>query len=205
MLAGAVTDIAVRLRLGAVGTSALWRRAANLPRSAWGGALAHGGMGVCVLGMVATTLWASEQMAVMRPGDRMTLAGYALNFDRMDQRTVDNFQADTARFTVSRGGRTLAVLHPERRWFPAAQTLTTQAANRLTLAGDLYLVLGDPRGEDQQAHVVRVYLHPLVGLIWLGALIMVGGGLVSLSDRRYRVGAPVRRTRAPPVSVAAAE
>ncbi len=114
-------------------------------------------------------------------------------------------QADTASFTVLRGGRQITVLHPERRWFPIAQTLTTQAANRLTPMGDLYLVMGDPRGDDNQAHVVRAYVHPLVGLIWLGVLIMVGGGVVSLSDGRYRIGAPVRRLKPAPATLVAAE
>ena len=205
IVAGAVADIALRVQFGRVGRAALWRRAVNLPRSAWGGALAHAGLGVCVLGMVGTTLWASEKLTVMRPGERMQIAGYTLVFNSIDPRTADNFQADTASFTVFRGDRQLTVLHPERRWFPIAQTLTTQAANRLTPFGDLYLVVGDPRGDDNQAHVVRAYVHPLVGLIWLGVLIMVGGGVVSLSDGRYRIGAPVRRLKPVPASLAAAE
>jgi cytochrome c-type biogenesis protein CcmF len=202
---GAAADIALRIQFGRVGWGQLWRRASNLPRSAWGGALAHAGLGVCVLGMVGTTLWASEALTVMRPGERLQVAGYTLVFDSIAPRNADNFQADTASFTVLRGDRQLAVLHPERRWFPIAQTLTTQAANRLTPLGDLYLVVGDPRGDDNGAYVVRAYVHPLVGLIWLGALIMVGGGVVSLSDGRYRIGAPLRRPASAPAALAAAE
>ena len=205
MVAGAAADIALRVQFGRVGWPQLWRRAVNLPRSTWGGTLAHAGLGVCVLGMVGTTLWASEKLSVMRPGERMQIAGYTLVFDSIDPRTADNFQADTASFEVLRGDRRLAVLHPERRWFPIAQTLTTQAANRLTPLGDLYLVVGDPRGDNDAAHVVRAYVHPLVGLIWLGVLIMVGGGVVSLSDRRYRIGAPVRRLKPASAGLVAAE
>jgi cytochrome c-type biogenesis protein CcmF len=205
IVAGAALDIAHRLQVGRVDGAQLWRRAVNLPRSAWGGALAHAGLGVCVLGMVGTTLWASERLTVMSPGDRLSVGGYGLTFEGMTARASENYQADSATFTVRRGDRQIAVLHPERRWFPVAQTLITQAAIRLSPMDDLYLVVGDPRGDDGRAYVVRAYVHPLVGLIWLGVLIMVGGGVVSLSDRRYRIGAPVRRTKLAAASLAPAE
>jgi cytochrome c-type biogenesis protein CcmF len=205
IVAGAGLDIATRVRWGQVDGTQLWRRAANLPRSAWGGALAHAGLGVCVLGMVGTTLWASEKLTVMSPGDHLAIAGYTLVFEGVTPRNSENFQADSASFTVSRGDRRIAVLHPERRWFPVAQTLITQAAIRLSPLDDLYLVVGDPRGDDNRTFVVRAYVHPLVGLIWMGVLIMVGGGVISLSDRRYRIGAPVRRAKLVASSLAPAE
>ena len=205
VMCGSVLDIANRLQFGTVDRAQLWRRAANLPRSAWGGALAHAGLGVCILGMVGTTLWASEALAVMKPGDHLRVGRYALIFNGMSPRNSENFQADTGSFTVSRGDHQIAVLRPERRWFPIAQTLVTQAAIRLTPLEDLYLVVGDPRGDDNSAYVVRAYVHPLVGFIWMGVLIMVGGGVVSLSDRRYRIGAPVRNSKLAASALAPAE
>ncbi len=205
VILGGILDIGHRVQFGHTDYRQAWRRAVNLPGSAWGGALAHLGIGVCVLGMAGTTLWASERLTVMSPGDHISISGYSLVFDGVAPRASENFQADVASFTVSRAGRPVAVLHPERRWFPVAQTLITQAAIRLTPLDDLYLVVGDPRGEDGQSYVVRAYVHPLVGLIWFGVLIMVGGGLISLSDRRYRIGAPVRRSKPVVPSLAPAE
>ncbi len=196
MVLGTFADVALRIKLFAAPLPESLRRARGLPRSAWGGALAHAGLGVAILGMTGTSLWRVEQLTVMKPGDHLPLAGYTVTFDSLFDRPGSNFQSEVGRFTVAKDGRVVGVLEPERRWFPVAQQLTTQAANRLTLSGDLYLVMGDPRGAANEARVVRAYRHPLVGLIWLGVLIMVGGGCVSLSDGRYRLGLPVRRRSA---------
>ncbi|CAN5335676.1 heme lyase CcmF/NrfE family subunit [soil metagenome] len=193
MVLGALGDVALRTKLFAVSPAESFRRARGLPRSAWGGALAHAGLGVAVLGMLGTSLWKVEALTVMRLGDTLPLAGYSLHFDALFDRTGGNFQSEVGHFTVSKGGKVVGSLEPERRWFPVAKQLTTLAANRLTVGGDLYLVLGDPRGANNEARVVRAYRHPLVGFIWLGVLIMVTGGVVSLSDGRYRLGLPVRR------------
>jgi cytochrome c-type biogenesis protein CcmF len=198
IVAGAALDVVLRIRLGAAAPGEAWRRARGLPRSAWGAALAHIGVGVVLLGVVGTTLWHTERMAVMRPGDTLQLGGYQLSFDSLGRRQGENYDAEVGRFTVTRQGRKVAVLTPERRWFPVAQTLTSQVAIRLRPWGDLYLVLGDTRGEADEARVVRAYIHPLVSLIWIGAFVMVGGGAVSLSDRRYRLGRPVRGLRLRP-------
>jgi cytochrome c-type biogenesis protein CcmF len=200
MVLGSVADISLRIKLFAAPLSESLRRALSLPRSSWGAAIAHAGLGVAVLGMTGTSLWKAEALTVMRPGDTLPLAGYVLHFDSLDDKQGQNYQSEVATFSVSKNGRKIGMMKPERRWFPVAQQLTTLAANRLMPSGDLYVVLGDPRGEDNGARVIRAYRHPLVGLIWLGTLVMVGGGLVSLTDRRYRLGLPVRRRAAAPAA-----
>ena len=198
MVLGSFADITLRTKLFAVPPAESWRRARGLPRSSWGAAIAHAGLGVAILGMTGTSLWKAETLTVMRPGDHAQLAGYTITLDGISNREGQNFQAEVGHFTVTKDGKAVGTMEPERRWFPVAQQLITQAANRLTLSGDLYVVLGDPRGDDNGARVVRAYRHPLVGFIWLGVLIMVFGGLVSLSDGRYRLGVPVRARRAAP-------
>jgi cytochrome c-type biogenesis protein CcmF len=91
---------------------------------------------------------------------------------------------------VSRDGQPVALLSPEKRVYPVQNMPTTEAAIRSTLLGDLYTVIGDPDGTG--AFTVRIYIEPLVPWLWLGTGLMMLGGLVSLSDRRLRVGAPAR-------------
>ena len=110
---------------------------------------------------------------------------------------VGNYLARRGRFTVSEGGAAVATLSPEKRIYLPQRTPTTEAAIRTTWFADLYIVLGDPHGEG--GHAVRLYHNPLVPWIWIGAVLMFLGGMISLTDRRHRVGAPRRSVRpAPP-------
>jgi len=195
---GALFDIALRVRIGAVPFSESLRRAANLPRSTWGGAIAHGALGIVILGIVGTTLWASERVLVMKPGDRVEIAGFELAYEGLEQKRTSNYETEEATFGLIRDGKRIDTLHPERRWYPVAEMQTTEAAIRLQPLHDIYLVIGDPRDTAPDARVVRLYHHPLVGFIWGGALLMVFGGILSLTDRRYRIGAPARKPKAAP-------
>jgi cytochrome c-type biogenesis protein CcmF len=191
LLLATLIDLAGRFGLGRGRPAEIWRRAVGLPRSAWGGALAHAGLAVALLGMVGTTLWAAENIRVMRPGETTTLGGYDYRFDGTEQVSGPNYSSDFGRFTVSRGGAVVAVLTPEKRFYPVQGTPTTEAAIKTTAAADLYVVLGDPDG--QGGWTVRVFHRPLAMWLWLGFVMMSAGGAVSLSDRRLRVGAPARR------------
>jgi cytochrome c-type biogenesis protein CcmF len=93
-------------------------------------------------------------------------------------------------------------MRPERRSYPVAQSQTTEAAIRSTPAGDLYASITEPVNQEADGQwTLRILYEPLVGFVWLGSLMLVFGGLLSLSDRRLRVGAPKRKTQnAPPVS-----
>ena len=107
-----------------------------------------------------------------------------------------NYTADQGQFTVRREGREVMVLEPEKRVYPVAAMPTTEAAIHTTGRGDLYVVLGDAAEDDSGAWVTRLFFTPLVVWMWIGSLVMVAGGLLSLSDRRLRVGAPRRRKKA---------
>ncbi|MCZ6860187.1 MAG: hypothetical protein O7I42_07900 [Alphaproteobacteria bacterium] len=98
--------------------------------------------------------------------------------------------AQLGTFTVTRGGRNIATLVAEKRFYPVQRRNTTEAAIHTTWLSDIYAVLGDPNGKGGFA--VRLYHNPLVPWIWLGAIVMFIGGGVSLSDRRHRIGAPRR-------------
>jgi len=191
---GAVTDLAERIKLFKIPLKQSWNRAVGLPRSAWGTCLAHAGMGITIAGMTGTSLWVSERIEVMRPGETLEIAGYELVFNGVQEFAVDNYQTQMGNFTLKDGDRVLGTLTPELRWFPVAEQVTTEASVYPKWAEDIYVAIGDPR--EGGGRVVRAYHHPLVQWLWAGSVIMTLGGLISLTDRRYRVGAP-RPAKAP--------
>ena len=189
VMAGALIDIAERTMILRVPFGAALRRAAGLPRSAWGTAVAHFGIGATLLGIVAVTAWGSERIASVRPGGTIDIAHYRLSFEGLFNRPGPNYRDVVGRFTVRRtNGDLLGVMEPSRRTFPSRNMATTEAALMRRGVSQLYLSLGDPNPDGSVP--VRLYFKPQVLLIWLGALIMFVGGGLSLSDRRLRVGAP---------------
>jgi cytochrome c-type biogenesis protein CcmF len=124
----------------------------------------------------------------MRPNDVAKIAGYELKLDGLSPRQGPNFREMIASFTVSLDGQRLAVMTPSKRNFTTRAMSTTEAALLTRGVSQLYISLGDTTSEG--AIGVRIYHKPLVLLIWLGPVLMAFGGMMSLSDRRLRVGAP---------------
>ena len=189
---GAFAEWATRIKAFAVPSDESVRRARGLPRSAYGMLFAHSGVGLMVIGITATTAWRRETVQVVAPGQTLSIAGYTLGFNGIDKGRGPNYQETVGRISVASGGVAITTLEPTKRIFDVPRQATTQAAILPALSGDLYVVLGDAQANG--AFVVRAYFHPLVRLIWIGALIMGLGGLLSLSDRRLRVGAARRVT-----------
>jgi len=191
LVCGAAADIADRIGLFRR-PAAAWSRALGLPRGAWGGALAHAGLGVSVLGIAGMGL-ATDNLAAVRPGQSLSLAGYEWRLDKVADAIGPNWTARRATVTVLRNGATVTVLTPERRFFPVGRTTTTEAAIHTTLFSDLYAVMGE---EQDGAAVLRLHYNPLAPWIWFGGGIMALGGALSLTDRRIRVAAPAPRNAA---------
>ncbi|RXH36557.1 heme lyase CcmF/NrfE family subunit [Bradyrhizobium zhanjiangense] len=188
VVAGAVTDIVERTGLVRLPFATVLHRARGLPRSAWGTALAHAGLGVALIGIVCETTWNSEYIATMKQSDVAHVAGYDVKLDGLFQRQGPNYREMIAEFNVSRDGETLSVMTPSKRSFTTRGSSTTEAALLTRGASQLYISLGDASAEG--AIAVRIYYKPLVLLIWWGPVLMAFGGVLSLSDRRLRVGAP---------------
>jgi cytochrome c-type biogenesis protein CcmF len=197
--AGAIVEWASRIRLFISPAGDSLRRALGLPRSTYGTLLAHLGLGITVLGIVATTAWQSETVLTLKPGERGEVAGYSFVLRGVRVGQGPNYSEQLGRLSVTRGGVPVTELTPSKRSFETPRQTTTEAAIYAAWGGDLYIVLGDalPQG----AFVVRAYFHPLVRLIWLGAAVMGIGGVLSLLDRRLRVGAPGRSARRQAVPV----
>ena len=189
VMAGALTDVAERTMILRVPFRAALRRAIGLPRSAWGTAFAHFGIGMTLLGIVGVTAWGSERIAEIRTGDSLDIAHYRLTFEGMFSRTGPNYHDVVGRFSVRRmNGELIGTMEPSRRTFPSRNMATTEAALMSRGFSQLYVSLGDPT--QSGAIPVRLFYKPQVLLIWLGAGVMFLGGGLSLSDRRLRVGAP---------------
>jgi cytochrome c-type biogenesis protein CcmF len=188
VIGGAITDIAERTGLFRVPFAIALRRARGLPRSAWGTAFAHAGIGIALIGIVCETTWNSEYIGTMKPRDTVDVAGYSFTLNGMVERQGPNYRELAASFMVSIDGEPLSTMTPSKRSFTTRGMSTTEAALLNRGFSQLYISLGDTSADG--ATVVRIYHKPLVLLIWLGPVLMAFGGLLSLSDRRLRVGVP---------------
>ncbi|KGJ08304.1 heme lyase CcmF/NrfE family subunit [Paracoccus sphaerophysae] len=183
----------------------IWQRAGReagrltrLPRADWGRVIAHAGLGVTFVGISLLMAWSVEDIRVAREGESFTVAGYDFTLQDVQDEQGPNYVSTTAAIRVARTGREIGVLHPEKRVYPVQAMPTTEAAIRSSFTGDVYVVIGDPQQGGGWA--VRTYIRPFAFWIWLGCGLMALGGLVSLSDRRWRVAAASRRAAARPVA-----
>ncbi len=188
VMAGAATELVERTGLLKVPFTTALRRARGLPRSTWGAAFAHFGLGLTLLGVVGETQWGTELITEVKPGQTISIRRYDLHFDGMITRQGPNYRELAADFTVRRQGEIIGVMRPAKRTFPSRGSSRTETALMTRGFSQLYMSIGDPNAAGALA--VQLYYKPLVMLIWLGVVVMVVGGALSLSDRRLRVGAP---------------
>jgi cytochrome c-type biogenesis protein CcmF len=193
VMAGAVAELAHKIKLGTATREESARRLRNQPRSVFGTTLAHFGVGLMTIGVIATSAYRDEQILVMKPGQTTEIAGYTLAFKGLVAGRGSNYVEQSGQFDVTQAGSAVTTLLPSKRLYDSPPQPTTEAGIHASWRGDLYSVLGDAQPDG--GFSVRLYFHPLVRFIWLGALIMFIGGAVSLSDRRLRVGAPAGSRR----------
>ncbi|TDQ83142.1 cytochrome c-type biogenesis protein CcmF [Dongia mobilis] len=196
LLAGTFVEWAERVRLFRTEFTESWRRMRHLPRAAYGMTLAHAGLAIAIIGMTASAAWKEEVVRQMRPGETIEIGGFTYRLEEVRGVRGPNYIAEQADFTVLKDGEFYTRLYPERRQYMVQPMPTTEAAIESHFFGDLYAVIGESDGAG--AWTVRIYEEPLVPWIWTGAIVMVLGGFVSMSDRRYRVGAPSRQPAAQP-------
>ena len=195
VMAGAISEWLLRIKFGSAGREEVIRRARNLPRSAYGTLLGHFGVGLMVVGIVATTAYREEHILLMKPGQAMEAAGYTVTFKGATPGRGPNYKETVAAFAVSRDGEAVTELLPSKRIYDMPPQPTTEAGIHNSWRGDLYIVMGDEQLQGG-AYAMRIYFNPLVRFIWIGALIMFIGGGLSLADRRLRVGVPVKARKA---------
>ena len=200
LIAGMSRWMQVRLRIGQVRPSQSLFLARAFPRSTWGFVVAHLGFAVAVLGITAMSVWEKDSMGSLRLGDTTTLGSRTFTLTQVQNVKGANYDAQRLTFTVAENGIPEEAMVSERRYYPERDTVTTEAGIRMGFLSNLHLTAGEDDGTG--AFAVRVTHHPLAMWIWSGALLMAMGGFISLSDRRFRVGAP-HKVRAPAIPAAA--
>ncbi|WP_299351267.1 heme lyase CcmF/NrfE family subunit [uncultured Shimia sp.] len=186
-------DLGQRIGIGKSPFATSLRRMVGLPRSAWGLYLGHLGLAIAAAGVVAAGLWKVEEIQVTQIGTPVSVGAYEFTLTGVESAKGPNYQSSLATVTVTRGGDFVTNLHPERRWYPVEKKPTTEAGIVTVWHGDYYAVLGDPAAAG--GFVTRYYYNPGVPWMWLGAVIMTLAGLISLADRRLRVGVPSAQRR----------
>ncbi|WP_446830110.1 heme lyase CcmF/NrfE family subunit [Candidatus Foliamicus sp.] len=162
----------------------LLRRGPRPTRSSWGMQLAHCGLGITTLGIVVVSAWGVELDRSLAPGERLAVAGYEFELQRIEQVEGPNYEAEQGVVDVTRNNRPVATLYPQKRVYEVQKSPMTEAGIDAGWRHDLFVALGEPLGND--AWSVRVQFKPLVRFIWLGALVMALGGLLAITDPRYR-------------------
>ena len=172
-------------------------RLTRLPRADWGKSVSHAGMGITVFAVAAMLSWKIEDIRVVQIGETFPLGAYEVTLKSVDEVEGPNYLSTMARLEVRNQGDLVAVMTPEKRFYPVASMPTTEAAIDSGFLRDVYLVIGD--AQDNGGWAVRSYIEPFAMWLWGGAIIMALGGLLSLTDRRYRVaaGAPRRLDAVP--------
>ncbi len=191
VILGAFVDIVSRIRAGS-SAGAMMSRLWGMPRSAWGTAIAHAGVGVTLLGLAAIG-WGVEKIAAMKAGESVDVGHFNVTLDNVVTRPGPNYRETVAQMTIRTGGAVVAKLEPSRRFFNSRRMTTSQAGLLNVSLGQIHIVISDQETEGPLD--TRLYWKPFVSLIWLGALIMALGGGLSLTDRRMRLGIAQRARR----------
>ena len=203
LVAGSLLDLWSRTGRGALAGrfGRLWR----LPRADWGKATAHAGVGLTMFGVAALTGYQLEDIRVAEPGQPYQVGAYEIELLSVAQNVQGpNYISTMAHVAVRDGqGWQIALLHPEKRIYPVAGMPTTEAGIDSGWTRDVYLALGDPQPSGGWA--LRTWIKPFANWIWGGTIIMALGGLLSLSDRRYRVAAGAAKAPGAPAREVPAE
>jgi cytochrome c-type biogenesis protein CcmF len=153
-------------------------------RSHYGMVLAHIGVAIFVVGVTLVKGYESERDANLKPGESVTLGRHVFQLESVSDVKGPNYVAARGKVNVTRDGKPVSVLYPERRLYTVQEQVMTEAAIDPGFTGDLYVSLGDPLAGG--AWLVKVQHKPFIDWIWGGCLVMALGGLLAASDRRYR-------------------
>jgi cytochrome c-type biogenesis protein CcmF len=188
LAAWVITTSLLDLRKRITGSGTFWQRLKIPARSYYGMLLAHLGIAVFVIGVTMVKGYETERDVRMDVGDTVEAGGYVFRFDGVSEQQGPNYVASEGRVSVSKDGKPVTVLHPEKRIYNASGMPMTEAAIRTGFLRDLYVSLGEPI-PGTNAWAVRVYIKPFVDWIWAGCLLMSLGGILAITDRRYRIHA----------------
>ncbi|RFO95373.1 c-type cytochrome biogenesis protein CcmF [Rhodoferax lacus] len=184
IISSVATDFWERVRPEGKGFAEIRRKTGQIPRALAGMMVAHLGVAAFCIGVTMVRTYEVESDVKMSVGDTTTLRGYAFTFKGVRDVAGPNYDATRATMEISRNGSRITELSPEKRVYRVQQNPMTEAAIYPGLTGDLYVSLGEE--VEGGAWIIRVYVKPFIDWIWGGCLLMAFGGLLAVSDRRYR-------------------
>jgi cytochrome c-type biogenesis protein CcmF len=182
----------------ATAATTLWQRVQGQPLALWGARLrtqtgswygmllAHAGVGVFIIGVALVGGYQTEQDLRMEVGSTASAGGHDFKLVGLQDVRGPNYTAVRATFEVSKNGRRVDTLYPEKRVYTVSRMPMTEVSIDRGFTRDLYVSMGEPL-EGGRAWSVRLYVKPFVNWIWGGCLLMSIGGLLAVSDRRYRL------------------
>ena len=168
------------------------QRALNLPRSAYGMSVAHIGVAIFIIGVTVSSAWRIDIEKPIILGEKTIVKDIEITFKSIKRVAGPNWNADRGEFEIITSNRDKHFLYPERRFYPASQVNTSEPAIMSGIFSDLYIVLGESR-DNSDSYALRIYYSPFISWIWFGILLMAIGGVLSLSDRKHRLGYDLKR------------
>jgi cytochrome c-type biogenesis protein CcmF len=160
-----------------------WRRKQTLSRGLIGMTVAHIGVGLFAIGVTVVQTYKIEKDIALKPGETVTLQNYDFRFNGTKQVEGPNYLAIQSEVAISKGGKTIAVLHPQKREYRVQKSPMTEAGLEVDWNRDLFVAMGEDLGAG--AWSMRLQYKPMVRFIWLGAIVMALGGLIAITDRRF--------------------
>ena len=162
-----------------------WHGLKRQSRSYYGMVLGHLGLAMTMMGATVVSNYGVERDVRMSPGESAEIGDLRFTFSEVGQRQGANFVAQYGRFDITRDGRLVATLYPEKRQYRVQRNVMTEAGIDAGLTRDLFVALGERVGDD--AWAVRLQYKPLIRWLWLGAVFMAAGGFLAIADKRYRI------------------
>ncbi|MFH0257144.1 heme lyase CcmF/NrfE family subunit [Vibrio rumoiensis] len=157
----------------------------KLQRSHWAMMLGHIGLAVTIIGIAMVQNYSIERDVRLAPGDKFDIHGYQFDFAGVRDHDGPNYDGFIADFIITEDGDFVNELHAEKRFYHTARSMMTEAAIDRGFTRDLYVAMGEQlKGSD--AWAVRIYYKPFIRWIWFGAILMAIGGILAISDKRYR-------------------
>ncbi|MDD2915098.1 MAG: heme lyase CcmF/NrfE family subunit [Gallionella sp.] len=182
-----IASVLLSLRQRLAGHGNFMQRARGQSLSYYGMQFAHLGVAAFIIGVTMVKGYETERDVRMDVGDTVLAGGYEFRFNGAVEAQGANYVAAQGRISVSKNGKLVTELYPEKRQYNVSGMPMTEAAISTGWLGDLYVSLGEPIPDSDGAWAVRVYIKPFVDWIWAGCLLMALGGVLAVSDRRYRI------------------
>ena len=190
LIMGTIYELVIKIGLK-LSFNTFLKRTWQLPRSTYGMSLAHIGVAIFVIGVTVSSAWRIDIEQPILKGEKVIINNIQLRFLNIDNVEGPNWIAERGEFEVLRVGKNKEFMFPERRFYPASKVNTSEPAIMSNVFFDLYIVLGESLNNNE-SYSLRVYYSPFMNWIWFGIMCMAFGGILSLTDRKHRLGYSIK-------------